>query len=380
MARDVIVIGGGVIGCSIAWRLAQAGLKVTVIERGRVGCEASRAAAGMLSPQGGAESAGPFFDLCLQSRAMYRKFGEQLTEASGIDIEYKDEGTLFVVVEGEDQEEKTRWASWQLEAGLPLEHLSAAEVHKVESAVTQSATRAIFLPEEHQVENRRLMDALEVAIKRAGVELIEGSAVTAITTDRGKVTGVVCGSERLPAESVVVAAGTWSSQLLEPLGLNVRIIPALGQMIAVRGGACRIDRVVHSSKVYVVPRRDGRILIGATVEYAGFQRGVTVKGISYLLSAAIQIVPSLEGCEIIETWSGLRPDTVDHLPILGASGIDNLILATGHFRNGILLAPITAEAIYSFVNHGHVSDNVRPFGIGRFEVSEQRERNSALSE
>ena len=182
MARDVIVIGGGVIGCSVAWRLAQAGLKVTVIERGRVGCEASRAAAGMLSPQGGAESGGPFFDLCLRSRAMYREFGQEVTEASGIDIEYKDEGTLFVVVEGEDQEEKTRWASWQFEAGLPLEHLSADEVLKIEPAVTQSATRAIFLPQEHQVENRRLMDALEVAIKRAGVELIEGSDVTAITT------------------------------------------------------------------------------------------------------------------------------------------------------------------------------------------------------
>jgi glycine oxidase len=367
MARDVIVIGGGVIGCSIAWRVAQAGLKVTVIERGRVGCEASRAAAGMLTPQGGAESGGPFFDLCLRSRAMYREFGREVTEASGIDIEYKDEGTLFVVLEGEDQEERTRWASWQLEAGLPLEHLSADEVHKIEPAVTQSATRAIFLPEEHQVENRRLMDALEVAIRRARVELIEGSDVTAITTDQGKVTGVLCGSERLTANLVVVAAGTWSSQLLEPLGLNVRIIPALGQMIAVRGRACRIDRVVHSSKVYVVPRRDGRILIGATVEYAGFQRGVTVKGISYLLSAATEIVPSLEGCEILETWSGLRPDTVDHLPILGASGIDNLILATGHFRNGILLAPLTATLIAQPLINGRQPNEIAPFSVDRLE-------------
>lgn len=366
MARDVIVVGGGVIGCSIAWRLAQSGMKVTVIERGRVGCEASRAAAGMLSPQGGAESAGSFFDLCLDSRTMYRTFGEQLTEASGIDIEYKDEGTLFVVAEGEDQEETTKWASWQLEAGLSLEHLSADEIRKIEPSVTQSATRAIFLPQEHQVENRRLMDALEVAMRTAPVELIEGSEVTAIQACRGKVTGVVCGDERLSAGSVIVAAGTWSGSLLEPLGLNVRIIPALGQMVAVKGEARCIDRVVHSSKVYLVPRRDGRILIGATVEHTGFQRGVTVRGINYLLSAATQIVPSLEGFELIEAWSGLRPDTVDHLPVMGPSGIDNLVLATGHFRNGILLAPITAQLTAELLATGRVPDVMKPFGVERF--------------
>ncbi|PYT09921.1 MAG: glycine oxidase ThiO [Acidobacteria bacterium] len=371
MSRDVIVIGGGVIGCSIAWRLAQAGLKVTVIERGRVGCEASRAAAGMLSPQGGAESGGPFFDLCLQSRAMYRKFGEELTQASGIDIEYKDEGTLFVVVEGEDQEEQTRWAKWQFEAGLPLEYLSADEVLKIEPAVTQLVTRGIFLPQEHQVENRRVMDALEVAIKRAGVELIEGCDVTAITTGRGEVTGVLCGSERLPADLVVLAAGTWSSQLLEPLGLNIRIIPALGQMIAVRDHASLIDRVIHSSKVYVVPRRDGRILIGATVEWTGFHKAVTAGAIKYLLSAALELVPSIGQLEIVETWSGLRPDTPDHLPIIGPGGVDNLLLATGHFRNGILLAPITAGLVAELISNGSLPDQLKPFGVERFKQAEE---------
>lgn len=357
------------IGCSIAWRLAQTGLEVTVIERGRVGCEASRAAAGMLSPQGGAESGGPFFDLCLRSRTMYREFGQELTEASGIDIEYKDEGTLFVVVEGEDLEEKTKWASWQSEAGLPLERLTADDVRKIEPAVTQLATGAVFLPNEHQVENRRLMDALEVAIRRARVELIEGSDVTAITTTRGKVTGVECGADRLQAGQVIVAAGTWSSQLLEPLGLNVRIFPALGQMIAVRGRGFHIDRVVHSSMVYVVPRRDGRILIGATVEYEGFKKGVTVKGMSYLLSAATEIVPSIEACEVVETWSGLRPDTVDHLPVIGTTGIGNLFLASGHFRNGILLAPITAQLIGEVLSSGRVPDDMQFLGVERFLIT-----------
>ena len=365
MARDVIIAGGGVIGCSIAWRLAQAGLKVTVFERGRVGCEASRAAAGMLSPQGESQTAGPFFDLCLRSRAMYRSFAEELNDASGIDVEYKDEGTLFVVLQGEDDQQKTRWATWQQEAGLPLEHVSADDIRKIEPAVTESATRAIFLPLEHQVENRRLMDALEVAMKRAGVELIGGAEVTSLATDQGKVTGVVSG-RRLDAGVVVVTAGTWSSRLLEPIGLNVKVIPARGQMIAVKGGTCPLNRVLHSSKIYLVPRRDGRILIGATVEYAGFLKAVTVGAIKHLLSAAVELAPSLREFEIVETWCGLRPDTLDHLPIMGPSGVNNLLLATGHFRNGILLAPITADLVSDVIITGSVSSELEPFSANRF--------------
>lgn len=378
MTRDVIIVGGGVIGCSIAWRLAQAGLKVTVFERGRVGCEASRAAAGMLSPQGESQTPGPFFDLCLRSRAMYRSFAEELNDASGIDVEYKDEGTLFVVLQGEDDEEKTRWARWQLEAGLPLEHVSADDLRKIEPAVTESATRAIFLPEEHQVENRRVMDALEVAMKRAGAELIEGAKVTALATEHGRVTGVVLPGRRLDAGAVIVAAGTWSSPLLEPLGLNVRVIPARGQMIAVRGGACPISRVLHSNRVYVVPRNDGRILIGATVEYAGFKKSVSVGGVHSLLDAALEIVPALEGFEVIESWAGLRPDTEDHMPVIGPTGIANLLLATGHFRNGILLAPITAELVAGVIRSGCVPDELRPFGVERFGRREHSAEGNAL--
>ncbi|HJZ70030.1 MAG TPA: glycine oxidase ThiO [Blastocatellia bacterium] len=366
MARDVIVIGGGVIGCSIAWRLAQSGLKVALFERDRVGCEASRAAAGMLSLQGEAQAPGPFFDLCLRSRSMYRAFAEELTEASGIDVEYKDEGTLFVVLGGENEVQRTKWAAWQLEAGLRLEHVSANQIHKIEPAVTKSAPRAIFLPDEHQVENRLVMDALEVAMERAGVELIEGAAVTALTTARGKVTGVVSAGQRFDAGAVIVAAGSWSSELLAPLGMHVKVIPARGQMVALKGEICPISRVIHSSRVYVVPRHDGRVLIGATVEYAGFEKAVTAEGISHLLTAAIEVVPQLKEFEIVESWSGLRPDTIDHLPIIGTSGIENLWLSTGHFRNGILLAPITAAMIAMSVEQGRVSDLLTPFGIERF--------------
>src|SRR5215471_9765059 len=350
MTRDVIIIGGGVIGCTIAWRLAQAGLKVTLLERGRIGCEASRAAAGMLSPQGESQTAGPFFELCLKSRAMYRRFAEEIRNASGIDVEYRDEGTLFVVLRGDDEQETTKWTKWQLEAGLSLELLSADEARKLEHGVADSVVRGIFLPEEHQIENRRLMDALAVAIERAGVEVMEGVAVTSITKTGDKVTGVETSTGKLSSDSVVVAAGTWTSQLLEPIGLNLEITPARGQMIAVKG-SLSIERVLYSSKVYVVPRRDGRILIGATVEYTGFKKAVTAHSTSKLIDSAVELAPAVAGCEIVEMWSGLRPDTADHLPLLGSAGIEGLTLATGHFRNGILLAPVTADLIAMYITH-----------------------------
>jgi glycine oxidase len=300
---------------------------------------------------------------------MYRSYAEDLKEASGIDVEYRDEGTLFVVLRGDDEEEKTKWTRWQLDAGLSLELLSSDEVRKLEPAVANSAVLGIFLSEEHQIENRRLMDALDVVLKQAGVEVIEGTEVTAISNKGDTVTGVQTSRGNLSSGGVVVAAGTWSSYLLEPLGLKVEVIPARGQMIAVKGDFS-INRVLHSSDVYVVPRRDGRILIGATVEYAGFRKAVTARGVSKLISAAVQISPSLAGCEIVEIWSGLRPDTPDHLPLLGPAGPDGLTLATGHFRNGILLAPVTADLIATYIIHNKKPVELIEFGVERFAANQ----------
>jgi len=174
MNRDVVIAGGGVVGCAIALRLAQAGLSVALVERSRIGGEASRAAAGMLSPQTEGLNPGPFFDLCLSSRGLYPAFAEELKHLSGIDPQYRDEGTLFVLMGEESQSDADHWAAWQLDAGLALERLSASEALSMEPALTESASGAIFLPDDHQIENRLLMDALSIAIRRAGVDVMEG--------------------------------------------------------------------------------------------------------------------------------------------------------------------------------------------------------------
>jgi glycine oxidase len=366
MKRDVLIVGGGVIGCSIALRLAEAGCAVTVLERGRLGCEASSAAAGMLSPQTDALQPDEFFAFAVKSRAMYKDFVAQLQDLSGIDPQLRDEGTLFVSIENL-QDQADEWTAWQMQAGLNLKKLKPNELYKLEPAASRMATRAFFMADDHQVDNRLLMQALGVAIKRAGVEVIEGVEVTSLIAEGNRISGVRCGDRQIHAGSVVVAAGSWTGGLLEKVGLMAKIIPARGQMIALRSSAIR--HVVHSSRIYLVPRNDGRLLIGATIEYAGFAKANTAQGTYALLSAAFALAPELCGAEIVEMWSGLRPDTVDHMPILGETGIDNLWLATGHYRNGILLAPATAERLAHSLLQGRDEAELKPFSIHRFAPS-----------
>ncbi len=371
MKPDVLIVGGGVIGCSIALKLANAGLRVTLVERATLGAEASRAAAGMLSPQAEAREPGAFFNLCLQSKALYRNFVDELESRIGINVGYRNEGTLMVSLPG-DSENVAAWADWQIAAGMRLAKTSVDDLRQLEPAVTEAATGAVSIPDDHQVDNRLLMDALAIAVRQAGVDVIEGREVRQLLVANNRITGIALTNEQINAGMVIVAAGSWSGNLLEPLGVRCTTIPALGQMLAVRSSAFRY--VLHSERVYLVPRQDNRILIGATVEYTGFEKRLTVRGIHTLLAAAIELVPELADSEIIESWAGLRPDSVDHLPILGASGIDGLLLATGHFRNGILLAPVTADLMAQLVLTGVPSEAMQPFSLARFGL----EKDNAL--
>lgn len=372
MQTDVVIVGGGVIGCSIALRLARSGLKVAVIERARIGREASWAAAGMLSPQTEASGPGPFFDLCLRSRTIYPDWAAELEDLSGLAVEYRNEGSLCISLSEDDEKLARQWSAWQLDAGLKIETVTPNDLRKLEPAVTHSATGALFVPGDHQLENRRLMVALEEALRRLGVELIEERSVDGVLIQQGRATGISHGSERIDAGAIVIAAGCWSSQLLGPIGIDAETVPARGQMIAVKGGRAPISHVLHSTSCYAIPRLDGRILIGSTVEHVGFRKAITARGVASLLTAAIEMTPELRGFEIVEAWSGLRPDTADHLPILGPGGVDNLFLATGHFRNGILLAPITAELVATSIETGRLPAAFVPFSVDRLRSGPQR--------
>jgi glycine oxidase len=366
MTQDVIVIGGGVIGCSIALSLAEAGLKVTLVERGRIGEEASWAAAGMLSPQAAAAAPSPLFELSLRSLAIYKQFSSRVAELSGVDPEYQDTGTLCVAMDEDDRLKIDLWSDWQLKSTLKLEQLDARGMRAAEPALTDRLLSGVFLPADHQIDNRRLMAGLAIAINRRGVQTIEGEEVESLVCRGNRVEGVISNGRRLSSGTTILAAGCWSGHLICPADFRVEVIPARGQMLALKGNAAPISHVIHFGGCYLVPRQDGRILVGSTVEYVGYEKGLTAAGVGFLLSAAVKVIPSLSEFSIVEFWSGLRPDTADHLPVIGPSGLDNLLFATGHFRNGILLAPITARILTQVIVEGELPEISTPFSPARF--------------
>jgi glycine oxidase len=365
---DVLIVGGGVIGCAIARHLARRGAGVVAVERGRPGEEASWAAAGMLAPLVEAGGPGPLLELLLRSREMYPELAAALREETGIDVGYSDAGALSLALTGADERELSARYAWQTAEGLPVERLSAEETLALEPHLTPSLRWALRFPGDHQVENRDLARALWSAAAEAGVEFRLGVEVSAVLRSGGRVEGVeLAGGERLEAGGVVVAAGSWAGRL-GGLPRPLPVVPVRGQLVAVEVLPPRFRHCVDSPRVYAVPRADGRLIIGATVERAGFRKAVTPAGIRALLSAAVEVAPWVDQLPIVETWSGLRPGTPDDLPILGADPeVPNLFYATGHYRNGILLAPITGELIGDLVlGSASAAERVAPFGIGRF--------------
>src|SRR5262249_2088881 len=364
--QEIVVIGGGIIGCSIALRLAKLGSSVTLLEKDRIGREASWAAAGMLGPHSEASGPDPFFDLCIRSRDLYAGFAAELREDSGVDAGYRNDGGFFVALEPHESLDAARWSGWQIDSGLELQQVSSSDLRSHEPEISDQIHSAISIPGDHQVDNRLLMTALEIAILRAGVKVVRHCEVASLELKNNRVSAVLSHDARFDCEAVVHAAGSLSSVLLKQIGLAIDVVPAHGQMLSVRGP--HLNHVVHSNDCYLVPRADGRLLIGATVEYQGFRKTVTAGAIHSLLTSAMRLVPSIQNAQLVEWWSGLRPDTRDHQPLLGPAGPDGLFLATGHFRNGILLAPITAELISSAIMSGKPASDLGPFRADRFVV------------
>jgi glycine oxidase len=368
---DAVVIGAGVIGCAVAWRLGQAGTRVVVVERGRVGGEASHAAAGMLAPLVEAERGDEFFNLTVASLAIYDDFARELKVSSGVDVEYRDEGTLYLALTDEDEEElDRRW--WRLhESGLNVKRLNAGCALKLEPLLNHALRFALKFPGDHQVDNRRLMTALHGAARNAGVEFLTHTEAREILTEsvagRRRIIGVVTARGEIHARTVVIAAGSWSSLLRCDEAQRFEVEPARGQMAAIEMPAPAARHVIYSRRGYLVPRLGGYLIAGSTTERVGYDKRVTAGGMASVIKNAIEIMPCVADHAVIETWAGLRPRAPDDLPILGADPrVEGLIYATGHYRNGILLAPITARAISELVVGGESSVDLSPFSVARF--------------
>lgn len=346
MNSEILVIGGGVIGLSIARELRKAGVRrITLVEKGVCGGEASWAAAGMLGPQAEADEGGAFFDLCSASRDLYPGFAAELLDETGIDIELERSGTLYLAFTDADVTEVHKRFRWQRQAGLTVEHLSAEAVRRAEPFISPEVRGALFFPNDWQVENRKLLFALRRYAEINGIEIRENTAVEKLTVENGRVTGAVTKTERLAADNTVLATGAWTS--LIKLGnddMPVKVKPVRGQMICLRPDSRLFEHVIYTRRGYVVPRSDGRVLAGSTTEDVGFDKSVTETAASSLKAMACQIAPGICNLEVARQWAGLRPYAAGGFPIVGPiSGLDGVLIATGHYRNGILLAPLTAR-------------------------------------
>ena len=366
---DVVIIGGGVIGLAIARALALRGVRdVLLVERNSLGGESSSAAAGMLAPQAEANRAHEFFYLTCQSRDLYPAFASALLEETGIDIELETTGTLYLAFTEHDADELERRYEWQTRAGLPLEKLSTAAVRELEPAIREDVRAALKFPLDTQVENRRLLSALTSANEQLGVRMETGTAVTSLRIERDQVCGIETSRGFIASNSVVIAAGAWSSLLTSDKALpNLRIKPVRGQMLCFEANPQIARHVVYSPRGYIVPRRDGRLLAGSTTEQAGFEKRVTAAGIHSILSAALEISPRMASLPMTDSWAGLRPRAADTLPVLGpCAEIAGVFYATGHYRNGILLAPITGEIIARAIVDNAFPETLNIFSPDRF--------------
>jgi glycine oxidase len=370
-----VVVGAGVIGLGIAWRLAQAGCSVAVYDRGEAGHGASWAAAGMLAAAVETEPGEePLLALTLESQGLWPDFARELEAASGISVGYRDEGTMVVALTRDDAEQLRFTYQFQKSLGLDLEWLSGAEARRYEPHLRPGIPGAVLSPRDHQVDNRLVARALAVAAQRAGAVLHEHCRVREVEIAGGHACAVVTDRGREPADMVVLAAGAWSREIGGiPTAYLPPVRPIKGQMLALSmdPAAPLLRHVIWLPRGYLVPRRDGRLVIGGTVEERGFDDTVTAGGLLALLEGAWRAMPTIEELPIAETWVGFRPGSRDDAPMLGPSGIDGLVVATGHHRNGILLTPVTAQGISAYLLTGRLPESLRPFTPERFAAAPQ---------
>lgn len=364
---DVIVVGAGVVGCSVAYHLARKGVKgVLVLDRDKIGGEASGAAAGMLAPQCEAAGPGPFLDFCLAARPYYERLAPELKDTIRIDIEYLRWGILYLIDEEGDEAAEGRYR-WQKERGLMVERLTPDEVGRLEPGLTKEIGGALFFPDDHHVNNAELTSALARAAQAQGVRIVEGCPVTGFLYEGDRVAGVRTAGEIYTAAHVVLCTGAWSGQLGTPLGRRIPVEPARGQIVCAALAEPPLRHVVWGREGYLVPRLNGGLIAGSTVEYVGFEKTVTLDGIRRLSELTLALLPGLTHQPFARAWAGFRPHCKDGLPLIGPlQGLDGLSIATGHFRNGILLGPLTGRLVAEMILGEPLSFSLDAFSPGRF--------------
>jgi glycine oxidase len=361
------VVGGGVIGASVAYHLARAGAKVLLLERDTAGSGASGAAAGMLAPLAEAEGPGPFLDLALQSLREYPALAETLRSESGVDPEFVRSGLLRLAFSDEEAETLKRQAEHLAAAGHDARWLSANDARELEPGLSPNVVGAILTLQEGHVRSPRLVTALLQSAQQYGTTACERREVLDLLRDGGRVVGVATTSGDLSCGHVVLCAGAWTGLLAERTGLPpVPITPVRGQMAVLRSPSAAPRRILMSAFGYVVGKTDGTVLVGATMEHAGFDCRVTPWGMSRMLEALNRMAPGLESADFQQGWAGLRPGTADGLPLMGPfAGISGLTLCSGHYRNGVLLSPATGRLVAQLITTGEVPPDLYPFSPDR---------------
>jgi glycine oxidase len=366
-ALTVAVIGGGIIGCATAGELAKRGCRVTLLERASPGAEASSAAAGLLAPLGPAPEPGPFHRLAIESWRLYPRVASELRELTGVDVEHMTAGTLYPLHSPREIEAARQRRSWPLAMEFGIEVVEGSELHALEPALSKDLTAALWIRGDHWVNNQRLVTAYAAAAAARGVTVRTGAEVTRILIEGGRARGVLVDGDTLQADAVLLAAGAWSGALAESIGVRLPVAPVRGQMLAVSNVPPLITRAIHGDDIYVVPRPSGEVLVGATVEHAGFVRAVTPDGLGALITAAVALVPEIGRRPVTRSWCGFRPWVPDGQPVLGPwPDLPGLFAATAHYRNGILMAPITAALLTRCIVDGGTPDSILPFLPGRF--------------
>lgn len=339
---DVLIIGGGAIGLSSAWELARRGLRVCVVEQGAFGGEASWAGAGMLRPGNCELARTREARLRAHSHRLWPEWSARLRDATGVDNGYFRCGALEVRCDGGPDVLAAEIAAWRDE-GVAAEPLSTAELRRRFPAVASRVTAAYFQPDLAQVRNPRHLKALLSACEQQGVELRPGCPVAGFEHRDGRISAVRTSAGRLSAGEFLVAGGAWTGELLAPLGLTAPVKPIRGQIVLLEQRPLTFRCVIQDGHRYLVPRPDGRVLVGATEEDVGFNRGTTASAVAGLIQFACDLVPDLAAARVEKSWAGLRPHAPGGLPFLGrVAGWQNLSVAAGHFRNGLEMSPITA--------------------------------------